>query len=326
MPRTGSLVLALLAPVLALADDPRKSTGPHAVEVLTFDWKDATRDRAVPAKVYLPSGAGPFPVVVFSHGLGGSRDGYEYLGRHWAGHGYVSVHLQHAGSDEAVWKGQANPMAALKKAVGDPKNATNRPKDVTFALDELERLNKADSPLKGKLDLGKVGVAGHSFGSFTTLASAGQVFPMAGQNPTLGDKRIKAAVPISPNAPANRADPGRSFGSIAVPTLHITGTKDTSPVDPNVKPADRRVPFDHCEKSERYLLIFDGADHIVFAQKPRAASAANDERVQALTRAATTAFWNAYLKGDAAAKEWLRGGLGKELGPADVLEMKPAAK
>ena len=39
-------------------------------------------------------------MIVFSHGLGGTRDGYEYLGRHWASYGYVSVHLQHKGSDD----------------------------------------------------------------------------------------------------------------------------------------------------------------------------------------------------------------------------------
>src|SRR5437879_4469297 len=78
------------------------------VEVLKLDWHDAKRNRAVPAKIYFPKeGAGALPVVIFSHGLGGSRDGYEYLGRHWAGCGYVSVHLQHIGSDSAVWRDAA---------------------------------------------------------------------------------------------------------------------------------------------------------------------------------------------------------------------------
>jgi predicted dienelactone hydrolase len=62
--------------------------GKYAVETISYDWQDKTRDRDVPVKLYFPkSGAGPFPVIIFSHGLGGSRDGYEYLGRHWASHG-----------------------------------------------------------------------------------------------------------------------------------------------------------------------------------------------------------------------------------------------
>src|SRR5437867_10421359 len=110
---------------------------------MSCDSKDAQRDRAVPSKIYYPkNGDGPFPVILFSHGLGGSREGYEYLGRHWASHGYVSVHLQHKGSDSAVWQGTASPLEALRKAVADPSNAVNRPRDVSFALDELAKLNR----------------------------------------------------------------------------------------------------------------------------------------------------------------------------------------
>ena len=70
----------------------RKPAGPAAVETVAYDWHDAKRDRRVPVKIYYPkTGNGPFPVIIFSHGLGGSREGYEYLGRHWASWGYVSV-------------------------------------------------------------------------------------------------------------------------------------------------------------------------------------------------------------------------------------------
>ncbi len=102
--------------------------GPFAVEVATYDWVDKTRDREVPVKIYFPkTGRGPFPIIIFSHGLGGSRDGYEYLGRHWASHGYVSVHLQHKGSDTAVWKGQARPLEAMRNSLTDPRNADQPP-------------------------------------------------------------------------------------------------------------------------------------------------------------------------------------------------------
>src|SRR5437762_9936135 len=86
----------------------KKSTGPHAVEVLRYDWLDKKRQRKEPVKIYFPKTAdGPFPIIIFSHGLGGSREGYEYLGRYWASHGYVSVHVQHLGSDNAVWQKSA---------------------------------------------------------------------------------------------------------------------------------------------------------------------------------------------------------------------------
>ena len=110
--------------------------------------------REVPVKLYFPkSGDGPFPVIVFSHGLGGSRDGYEYLGRHWASHGYVSVHLQHKGSDTAVWKGQAKPVEAMRQSLNDLHNSINRPLDVRFAIDQMEKMNRDKGPLHGRLDL-----------------------------------------------------------------------------------------------------------------------------------------------------------------------------
>ena len=74
---------------IAQADEPNTYAPPvptQEIAIARYDWHDATRDRDVPVKIYFPKdGAGPFPVVLFSHGLGGSREGYEYLGRHWAG-------------------------------------------------------------------------------------------------------------------------------------------------------------------------------------------------------------------------------------------------
>jgi predicted dienelactone hydrolase len=73
-----------------------------ATEVIEFDWVDAARSRAVPVRLYWPHAATPgakVPLVLFSHGIGGSRRGYSYLGQHWATHGYASLHVQHVGSD-----------------------------------------------------------------------------------------------------------------------------------------------------------------------------------------------------------------------------------
>ena len=54
----------------------------------------------MPVKIYYPVDLSePAPAVIVSHGLGGSREGYAYLGRHLASHGYVVVHVTHLGSD-----------------------------------------------------------------------------------------------------------------------------------------------------------------------------------------------------------------------------------
>ena len=55
-----------------------KSPGVFEVAVTDYDWFDEKRQRQVPVRIYYPQGRGPYPVVVFSHGLGGSREGYQY--------------------------------------------------------------------------------------------------------------------------------------------------------------------------------------------------------------------------------------------------------
>src|ERR1700722_11927367 len=170
------LVAWLAAPDHSMSQTaPSASESPGSYQVATaeYDWLDAKRNRRVPAKIYFPLDAqGKLPVIIFSHGLGGSRYGYEYLGRYWASLRDVSVHLDHIGTDAAVWQGlrfdEIKP--ALKQAIADPENLVKRPRDVSFAIDQIEKMETADGVLKGRLDLARIGVAGHSLGAFTTMA------------------------------------------------------------------------------------------------------------------------------------------------------------
>jgi len=160
--RSIVLFLTILSLVPARAADPP----PYQPVAGPFESKPSPRverrgsRRIVPVKIYYPRETnGPLPVVIFSHGLGGSREGYAYLGRAWASAGYVSVHLQHPGSDTAVTKGG---MATMK-AAATPKSAVDRTLDVKFAIDQLTKMNEFDKVFKSKLDLTKVGMSGHSF-------------------------------------------------------------------------------------------------------------------------------------------------------------------
>jgi len=295
-------------------EQPYKSEpGPLAVETVKYEWRDAKRDREVPVKIYFPkTGQRPFPVIIFSHGLGGSRDGYEYLGQHWAGHGYVCVHPQHKGSDTAILAtGGKDRKQAMRRAAADPRNAIDRAKDVSFVIDELEKLNEKEGPLHGQLDLKRIGMAGHSFGANTTLAVIGEIFigPREGEI-ELADPRVKAAVAMSSPVPGRPDRYDRAFGGIRTPCLHLTGTLDMSPVN-DTTAAQRRIPFDHIHRAEQYLVIFKDADHMVFGgpqlrgDGDRGARAA---RVHDLIRMSTTAFWDAYLRENTKAKRWLAEG------------------
>lgn len=298
-------VAAWAAPYVAPNGTPAQAT-----DIWRADWQDARRNRRVPVKIYYPKGDGPFPVIVFSHGLGGTREGYDYVGTYWASHGYVSLHLQHSGSDDAVWRGGGGMQAMSRAANG--KNALDRAGDVSFALDQLEKLNQdANFPLHGKLDLKKIGMAGHSFGANTTLLVSGVKMPVIG---SLGDPRIKCAIAMSAPAPVGK-DYDSIYSGIKIPIYHLTGTKDTSPIDrTGTTPEDRQLPYRHSKGADAYLTVFQDGDHMVFSGRRRGAPVASDERNHALIQQSTLAFWDAYLKGDEKAKTWLQSDFARELG------------
>lgn len=81
---------------------------------------DEGRQRQIPLRVFLPRDRSPAPVVLFSHGLGGSREGSAYLGKHWGLRGYVAVFLQHPGSDSSVWRDvpRGQRRGAMEQAAG----------------------------------------------------------------------------------------------------------------------------------------------------------------------------------------------------------------
>ena len=318
----GLVLLWTLAGYSAEDYAAKQTNGKFTVETAKLELKDTKRNREVPVKIYYPKEAkGERPVIVFSPGLGGTRDGYEYLGTHWASHGYISVHVQHVGSDDKVWRGQTNPMQALKSATMNVENIINRPKDVSFVVDELERLNQADGLWKGRFDLKRLGMAGHSFGGFTTLAIGGQQYQIMGETKTLADKRFKAIIPMSAPVPPRNRD--QAFSAIKLPCLHMTGTKDTTPVN-DTTPEERRIPFDKMSGPDNYFLNFEGGDHMIFAGRSGLLGERSKDPVfHEMIKASSTAFWDAYLLEDATAKHWLKdGGFKKALGKEGAFEIK----
>jgi dienelactone hydrolase len=277
-------------------------------------------------KIYSPNaGNAPFPVIIFSHGLGGSRDYYEYLGHHWASHGYVSAHLQHAGSDDAVWRDvpAQERMRAMRRATLQPRIAIERARDVSFAIDLLEQWNRTNTEFKGRLDLSRIGVAGQSFGAHTTLTIAGQNYtPRLGTRTSLADPRVKAVIPMSAPVPANKSDLDAVYSAIIIPCLHMTGTKDTSPIN-DTKAEERRLPFDHSKNSDQFLMTFQDGDHMIFSGRPRMMGGGDkDTRFHELICESSTLFWDAYLREDANAKARLMNEFKNSLGVNGTFEVK----
>jgi len=286
----------------------------------TFDVKDEKRNRVLPIRVYLPKSDKPAPVILFSHGLGGSRDNNPYLGNPWAARGYVVVFVQHPGSDESVWKDVAGlqRMAAMKKAASG-ENFLARNQDIRVVLDALTAWNiEKDHPLRGRLDLEHVGMSGHSFGAVTTQAVSGQAF-LRGKT-TFLEPRIDASVMLSPSPPQT-GDPATAFSTIKIPCLLMTGTDDNSPIG-NSTAADRLKVFPNLKQAPAWQVVFDKATHMSFGERDLLGQPIKDPRYHKAIFALTTAFWDMTLKGDPAAKAWLNGpGAKSVLVPEDKWQM-----
>ncbi|MCX7717850.1 MAG: hypothetical protein N2111_05535 [Candidatus Sumerlaeaceae bacterium] len=285
--------------------------GPFRTTVVYEDWRDDSRQRTLPVRITRPADpSGTYPVVLFSHGLGGSRDAGSLWAEHWASHGYLVVHLQHPGSDESLWKNrEGNPLENLKQGMNARQLAV-RVEDVRFALAELNRRCAAAQPALAGADPSRVCMTGHSFGAQTTQAVAGQrfLFPMAAQR-ELTTTTLKAAIAFSPNARGTAGNLDRRFGSINMPFLSLTGTNDTVPQLSDQPASDRLLPYQHMPPGGKVLVNFEGADHMVFGgHHLRRAETPLDRAVQEDVKALTLAFLNAHLRGDTNAGKWLSSG------------------
>jgi predicted dienelactone hydrolase len=279
------------------------SLAPPSVLELEVPRGDA--DHVVPLRVYLPETKSPAPVLLFSHGLGGSRELDAFLGEHWARRGYVAVFLQHPGSDTSIWKdlAPARRLAALSSAA-NVENFIKRVTDVHRTLDTLTTWNtEPHHALQGRLDLARVGMSGHSFGAVTTQAVSGQRFPL-GESPT--DARIKAAMALSPSMP-RMGSAETAFSHVSIPWLLMTGTKDRAPIGGQT-PESRREVYPALPAGQKYELVLDGAEHSAFTDRalPGDTEPRNPNHHR-LLMAVSTAFFDATLKGDLAARAWLEG-------------------
>jgi pimeloyl-ACP methyl ester carboxylesterase len=192
---------------------------------------------------------------------------------------------------------------------------------VSFVLDQLADFNGQDGTLRGRMDLKRVGMAGHSFGAFTTMAIAGQKFGPGGRS--FADPRVKAAIPMS--TPVPRRAPQENYAGITIPLFHFTGTADESLLN-DTKAAERRVPFDMVQNALQFLITYQDGDHMIFSGRSTAYPAEKKAALLASICENTTKFWDAYLRDDAAAKSWLNNGDAKRaLGELGVFERKTPA-
>lgn len=290
---TSNLQSQLLSPVLErelsitrsrtlarLPDFDPRAEGKQRVRQRSLVLYDRERDREIPVDLFY-SAETQGPLVVLSHGFAADRNFLSYIAVHLASHGFSVVTLEHPGSNienlaEVSFNLSPNDLL-------DGSEFVDRPKDISFVLDELERLNEDWGYLRGKFNTQQVTVIGHSLGGYTALALAGAELDLTelrnfcknlsplGRSPAdwlqcaavklpesklrLRDKRVVQAIALNPVI-------GKLFGSkgmekVETPTLIFSSSGDsiTPSLDHQLRPFERL-------QVEKYLVTAIGATHM----------------------------------------------------------------
>lgn len=296
--------------------------------------RDGERGKDVTFSVDYPTRPGPYPLVIFSHGFGATRQTYVGLSAHWASQGYVVIRPAHADSGRlatgevaAAWENQTTA------------DWRNRVRDIAAIIDGLDMIEQSYPELKGKIDHTKIGVGGHSYGAFTAMLIGGaRTFP---GNTNYADPRVKAVVVMSPQGPSETFGlTSESWKEMRVPVLFMTGTDDRGLAE-NETPEWRRQAYEFSPAGDKWLVVISGARHASYTgrmdptmegsargntqpmigdttrqrlpeQDPRAPTREGTagmriRNIFGQVKAISLAFWDTYLRGDAEGRTALEG-------------------
>jgi dienelactone hydrolase len=204
---------------------------------------------------------GRFPLVIFSHGYGGERRQTTHFCTHLASHGFAVASMDHVGNT-TVDTFQAALDAQAGAELPDPAQTIQRfiderPPDASRVIDRV---------LAGvgavEIDAERIGMTGHSFGGWTTLATAGR------------DARIRAALPLAPAGGSIPSGGLSDFGDASganpleqrlaldwsreIPTLYLLAEFDTLlPLD-GMRELVARTP------QPRRAIVLRNSDHFHF--------------------------------------------------------------
>ncbi|MFG1922682.1 alpha/beta hydrolase family protein [Cryptosporangium sp. NPDC048952] len=234
-------------------------------------------------RVSTPATGDSPPVIVFSHGFGESKDGYDPLVDHWVANGFAVLQPTHLDS------------RSVNLAPDDPRTPDIwriRAADLTRVLDELPRL--------GRFDLDRVAVAGHSWGAQTAGMLLGA--RVVGLDEDWTDPRITTGVLLAATGTGEELVPFAAehfgfmrpdFAGLKTPTLIVAGDADQSQL--STRGPDWFTDVYHLAPGATHLLTLFGGEHSLGGITGYNATETTDEnpaRVAQIQRVTT-----AYLQG-----------------------------
>lgn len=299
---------------------------PLRVLIKRGEWVDPNREnRLVKYKIYYPDiqNDTPLPVIIWSHGLGGTQDGAGFIARFLASHGYIHVNIGHEGTNDSLWRGKpGHPWDNIRKATIPWEDVLNRYLDVPFAI---EALNDEDLPVTP--DMSNIGMSGHSFGALTTQIMAGQ---LTGKDKpiSLKSNAFVAGLAYSP-VPNQRLRPedvptSQVYGDITLPLLHLSGSEDYSPIDGPIQHLRDEI-IEHAGQNGamQYQVILDRADHMVFnGSRGQLEDYEGMEDNKRQIKILALAWWDYYLNKNTKAGNWLKSQAQDYLGMSSIVKVK----
>ncbi len=271
--------------VTPLEDMDPFSEGESQVERWELLLRDRQRDRQIPVDIYWSRNT-QGPLVVISHGFGADRRFFAYLAQHLASHGLTVVAVEHPGSNVAALMSLpvvAPPEEDKLSRILPATEFLDRPRDISFVLDRLEKLNLYSYTLRGRLNTDQVTLIGHSLGGYTGLALAGAALDLRSlqsfcpdlspvsfspadwlqcaaldlpvKYANLKDNRISQLIVTNPLTGLLFGEAGLS--RVQVPTLMVASTHDS--VTPMAK--QQLGPFMQLS-GPKYLMTVLGGSHL----------------------------------------------------------------
>jgi len=279
--------------IVDLSAGYKLEAGPFDVETRMLELPMAGREQPLSLLIRAPKAKegkqaaqlpGAIPLVIFSHGAGGSKLAFGPLSQHWASHGYAVVHPTH---DDSLMQRRARGERMPRSAGGVINNVrpAERVADVKAIIDHLEAIESAVPAWREgenritKIDRERIAVAGHSAGALTAMMSIGTKVRglrmgtgLLNGHQSIGDDRVRAAIVISGQGADRPMLSEDSWKHITKPMLVMSGSLDTSPAFPTT-PERRCDPFklssDTVTEGEggdplgpnKFLLFIEGATH-----------------------------------------------------------------
>jgi predicted dienelactone hydrolase len=241
---------------------------------------------------------------------------------------------QHPGSDARYAEGF---RAGYHRDLSSLNAFIDRPKDISYTLDELERRNSTE--FESRLNLDEVGIYGHSYGGYTALALAGanptpnfaqlerdcalellelntalllqcRALKLNRQEYNFRDERIQAV--IAANAVNASILGERGMSQIQIPVALGAGSYD--PATPFLFEQARSFPW--LTASERYLVLEQGQTHIDLSKLDGGASRLlkmvpdldlpSPQLLSEYGKALTLAFFEVYIANNAGYRLYLQ--------------------